>query len=182
LLVRALAEADGLRLVSRIRIPIRSVTSAAGRLDESGTTEPVGPPFTVAAVLPGVLAPRVWEVIEIADTKGKRHAPSYWKGLVDELLPMQVEGLARVPRIRHPGRSIHGRRRSEMAGAPRRASRPLHRETCPAVVPRRFENGSHLAPWQRLFSRLELSVPVTTHGCSRDRLLSCEIRRSNLDT
>jgi hypothetical protein len=62
-------------------------------LDESGTTEPVGPPFMVAAILPATLAPRVWEVIELADTKGKRHAPSYWKGLVDELVPLGAEGL-----------------------------------------------------------------------------------------
>lgn len=47
----------------------------------------------VPAVVPAVVAPRVWEVIEIADTNGKRHAPSYWKAR-SELLPMQTEGLA----------------------------------------------------------------------------------------
>lgn len=61
-------------------------------LDESGTTEPVGPPFMVAAIVPAALARRVWEVVELADTKRKRHSTTYWKGMVDELLPLQGEG------------------------------------------------------------------------------------------
>jgi ribonuclease HII len=59
-------------------------------LDESGTTEPVGPPFIVAAVVPAAMAPAVWDVIELADTKGKRHPLNYWTELLDELLLLQA--------------------------------------------------------------------------------------------
>src|SRR5262249_4614876 len=46
-------------------------------LDESGTTEPVGPPVMVAAILPSALAARLWDVVEFCDTKGKRHQLRY---------------------------------------------------------------------------------------------------------
>lgn len=62
-------------------------------LDESGTTEPAGPPIMVAAIVPSALAALVWEIVELADTKGKRHAVSYWRRLIDDLTPYGFQGL-----------------------------------------------------------------------------------------
>lgn len=43
-------------------------------------------------MVPAELTDRVWEIVEVADTKGRRHAPLYWSELVDELKIMVAQG------------------------------------------------------------------------------------------
>lgn len=62
-------------------------------LDESGTTEPAGPPIMVAAIVPSTLALQIWDIVELADTKGGKRSVSYWSELIDELATLRAKGL-----------------------------------------------------------------------------------------